>query len=391
MSKRANKEGTISKRSDNRWEIKYYDNDDKRRTAYAKTQAEAREKLKELKNKVDSGVNIAKSGTLFVEWLKTWLENYAKPSVKHSTYISYYTYIFKHIEPTFPKISLKDLQPEHLQRFLVQKLKSGRLDGTSGGLSNNTVHKMKVMIGTALRQAIHNGMANRNIADMVKLPNVLQQEMRVLDLKEQNKLEDTCLKSNDLAAFGIYLSLNTGMRLGEILGLTWENIDLKKGIISVKQTLNRLMVFNKETKTEIEIGTPKSKTSRREIPLFDDCSLKLMEYKKRQDEHIKKLNGAFKNLGFVFTTPLGKYIEPKTFQDLFKRQIKAAGIKDANFHAMRHTFATRSLEAGMDIYVLSRILGHAQASTTLNKYGHALPDHKKSSMDKLEQYRKKTS
>jgi integrase len=250
---------------------------------------------------------------------------------------------------------------------------------------------MKVMIGTALKQAIHNGMANRNIADMVKLPNVLQQEMRVLDLEEQNALEDICLKSNDLAAFGIYLSLNTGMRLGEVLGLTWENIDLKKGIISVKQTLNRLMVFNKATKTEIEIGTPKSKTSRREIPLFNDCRIKLMEYKKRQDEHIKKLNGAYENLGFVFTTPLGKYIEPKTFQDLFKRQIKAAGIKDANFHAMRHTFATRSLEAGMDIYVLSRILGHAQASTTLNKYGHALPDHKKSSMDKLEQYRKKTS
>lgn len=390
MAKRANKEGTIAKRTDGRWEIKYYDIDDIRRTAYAKTQADAREKLKDLKNQVDNGIDVTKSGTRFVDWLKTWLEVYSKPSIKLSTYGSYHTYIYKHIEPYFPKVLLKDLKPELLQKFLNDKLKGGRLDNENGGLSNNTVRKIKVMIGTALKQAINNSLINRNIADMVKLPNIEQQEMRVLSIKEQNALEEVCLSSSNLAAFGVYLSLNTGMRLGEILGLTWQNIDLSKGIIYVRQTLNRLKVYDSNKKTIIEIGTPKTKTSRRDIPIFESCRQKLFEYKERQDKHIASMDGAFNDQGFVFATPLGKYFEPKTFQDMFKRQVKLAKINDTNFHATRHTFATRSIEAGMDILVLSRILGHAQASTTLNKYGHALPDHKKNSMDKLEAYRNKT-
>lgn len=391
MAKRANKEGTLSKRSDGRWEIKYYDADGKRRTAYAKTQALAREKLKELHQLVDSGIDVSKIGVKFTDWLQTWLETYAKPTVRLSTYGSYHTYIHKHIIPGFPKTTLKDLKPEQLQKFLNGKLVGGRLDDKGGGLSNNTVRKMKVMIGTALKQAVNNGMINRNIADMVKLPEIGQHEMRVLSLEEQNTLEQTCFLSSDLAAFAVYLALNTGMRLGEILGLQWQYVDLENGIIHVRQTLNRLMTHTGEKKTAIELGIPKTKCSRRDIPMFADCVEKLKDYQKRQQEHIQSLDGVYDDRGFVFATPVGRYIEPKTFQDLFKRQVKTAGIKDANFHATRHTFATRSLEAGMDIMVLSRILGHAQPSTTLNKYGHALPDHKRTSMDKLAEYRRKTA
>ena len=391
MSKRANHEGTISKRKDNRWEIKFYDAGGIRRTAYAKTQTEARDKLKALQGDVDNNIDISQNKTIFTEWLKTWLETYAKPTIRLSTYGSYYTYIYKHIEPDFPKVALKDLKPEQLQKFLNDKLNGGRLDRGEGGLSENTVRKIKVMIGTALIQAINNCMINRNIAEMVKLPKIEQKEMRVLSIDEQNALEEVALTSKDLSAFGIYLSLNTGMRLGEILGLQWENIDLKKGIIHVRQTLNRLNAFDGLTKTIIELGPTKTQFSRRDIPLFQECKVYLADYKRKQDEHIASLEGTYNDMNFVFATPLGRYIEPKTFQDLFKRQIKTANIADANFHAMRHTFATRSLEAGMDILVLSKILGHAQASTTLNKYGHALPDHKQTSMDKLAAYRKKTS
>lgn len=219
MAKRANKEGTLSKRSDGRWEIKYYDANGKRRTAYAKTQALARDRLKELHQLVDSGVDVSQINVKFTDWLQTWLETYAKPTVRLSTYGSYHTYIHKHVIPHFPKTTLKDLKPEQLQKFLNSKLLGGRLDDKGGGLSNNTVRKMKVMIGTALKQAFNNGMVNRNIADMVKLPEIDQREMRVLSLDEQNALEQTCVVSSDLAAFAVYLALNTGMRLGEILGL----------------------------------------------------------------------------------------------------------------------------------------------------------------------------
>lgn len=337
------------------------------------------------------GMDVQGQNMLFSEWLKIWLREYAFPSVKLSTYGSYHTYIHKHIIPTFPKVSLKELRPDHLQKFLNHKLQSGRLDNGEG-LSANTVRKINVMIGTALRQALHSNLVSRNVADMVKLPPIDQQEMRVLSMEEQHRLEEACLQSPDLAAMGVYLSVNTGMRLGEILGLTWDDVDLQNGIIYVRQTLNRLKVYdtigeaNAVARTVIEIGTPKSKHSKREIPLFEACRNNMLLYQSKQREAIQKLDGAYEDMGYVFATPLGRYMEPKTFQDLFKRQVAASGIADANFHALRHTFATRSLEAGMDILVLSRILGHAQPSTTLNKYGHALPDHKRSSMAGLGEY-----
>ena len=138
--------------------------------------------------------------------------------------------------------------------------------------------------------------------------------------------------------------------------------------------------------TEIVIRSPKSTTSRRDIPLFDELREGLMTYRRKQKEMMEAFDTDYDDKGYIFCNSMGNVFDPKVFEELFKRALKAAGLEDINFHALRHTFATRALEAGMDVKVLSSILGHAQASTTLNLYAHALPDHKWASMEKMSGY-----
>lgn len=190
--------------------------------------------------------------------------------------------------------------------------------------------------------------------------------------------------------------MNTGVRLGELIGFQWPDLNYKKHSIRVRRTVGRLQKVDENGNllkkvdgvktTEIVIRTPKSATSQRDIPLFDELWDGLMEYRDKQREMFDALGIPFDEKGFIFCNALGNVYDPRVYEDLFKRTLKAAGLDDIKFHALRHTFATRALEAGMDIKVLSAILGHAQASTTLNLYGHALPDHKKNSMEKMRSF-----
>ena len=188
-------------------------------------------------------------------------------------------------------------------------------------------------------------------------------------------------------------AVNTGLRLGELLGLQWKDVNKKEHCIHIRRTLGRLQKVDEKgrlvqksagvTSTEIVVRSPKSDLSKRKIPLFDELWKDLMAYKEKQDALKDTLGKAYHDEDYVFATPLGAACDPKVYQTLFKRVVADAGIEPTNFHALRHTFATRALESGMDIKVLSTILGHAQASTTLNLYAHALPDHKKDSMEKM--------
>lgn len=238
------------------------------------------------------------------------------------------------------------------------------------------------MIHSALKQAYKNGLVNKNVSELLTLPKQKGKEMRVLSLNEQKALQ-TAVQGERLG-IGIIISLYTGIRLGELLGLKFDDIDFEAETITIRRTLNRLKVFdNPDKKTDIVIGEPKSIKAKRIIPLQDFLIPLLKTHRiKILTERMKVLN-MYKNDGFVICNEFGGYIEPRTYQDFFKRMLKKAGIENTNFHTLRHTFATRALETGFDVKVLADILGHADASTTLNKYAHALPDHKKTSMEKL--------
>ena len=224
----------------------------------------------------------------------------------------------------------------------------------------------------------------------------LGMERLLLTLEEQAALHSAADRSITPAAFGIIFTLSTGIRLGELLGLQWGDLDYENQAIRIRRTVGRLQRIDESGQlipkglgiptTEIVARSPKSKNAQRTIPLFPKVWNDLMIYRDKQKDLFTLLGIAPTSTTPIFSTPLGLMYEPRTYEDLFKRTLKEAKVSDINFHALRHTFATRALEAGMDIKVLSSILGHAQASTTLNLYAHALPDHKRVSMEKMGEF-----
>lgn len=384
--KKSNGEGSIVKREDGRYMARYT-LDGKRYTIYGATFEDVRVQLTEVLANNDKGTHITPSHYTVSQWLREWLVTYALPTVKQSTYISYESYVRLHLEPALGTSKLTALTIEQLQRFYNQKKQS---------LSVKSLRNIYNMLHACLDQAVINGHLLRNPIQGVKLPSVPKKEITILSPTEQATLHAAANTSPTLSAFGIIFTLSTGIRLGELIGLQWGDLDYANHTIHIRRTVGRLQRIDETGKlipkspgiptTEIVARSPKSANARRTIPLFPQVWNDLMVYYNKQQEMLWTQGIPLTPTTPIFPTPLGIVYEPRTYEDLFKRTLKAAGLPNINFHALRHTFATRALEAGMDIKVLSSILGHAQASTTLNLYAHALPDHKKTSMEKMESF-----
>lgn len=390
--KKANGEGSISKRSDGRYMARYTI-DGKRKTIYGSTHEDVRTKLNEILNEIAKGLYIPPKKDTVGMWLREWLVTYALPTVKQSTYISYEGYVRIHLEPELGHIKLTSLTTEEIQRFFNKKYR-----GYQGakGLSPKTLKNMYNMFNSTLEQAVINNRLIRNPLRGVKLPSATKKEIDILSAEDQKLLQKAATQSEELPAFGVILTLSTGVRLGELLGFQWGDINMKKHTIRVKRTVGRLQKVDEDgnlmskgsgkATTELVVRSPKSTTSQREIPLFDELWNELMTYRDKQREMLDAFGVTFTDTTHIFCMPTGRVYDPRTYEDLFKRTLRAAALPSINFHALRHTFATRALEAGMDVKVLSSILGHAQASTTLNLYAHALPDHKRDSMEKMRSF-----
>lgn len=387
--KKANGEGSVSKRSDGRYMARYTV-DGKRKTIYGSTHEEVRRKLNEQLNLVAKGIYVADTKGSFGQWLREWLTTYALPTVKQSTYISYEGYVRLHLEPELGKIKLTSLTTEQLQRFFNKKYRG---TSTQKGLSAKTLKNIYNMLNAVLNQAIANKKLTYSPLPGVKLPSNKKKKMRVLEPEEQIALHLAAKKSETLAAFGIIFTLNTGVRLGELVGFQRKDLNYRTHSIDVQRTLGRLQkvdedgnLLKKETgvkTTELVIRSPKSDEAVRNIPLFAEVWNDLIDYLAQVDDMLDALGVPHNKETPIFCTPLGTFYDPRTYEDLFKRTLKAAELDNINFHALRHTFATRALENNMDVETLSSILGHAQASTTLNMYGHALPNHRKKSMERM--------
>ena len=381
--KKANKEGSIVKRKDGRF-MGRYTLDGKRYAIYGATFEEVRIKLTDKISNIDKGVHSINFECAISTWLREWLELYALPTVKQSTYVSYESYVRLHLIPELGKSKLSSLSIEQLQRFFNKKQKQ---------LSPKSLRNIYNMLHNCLEQAVINRHLTYNPLHGVKLPPVPKKEITILSLSDQNILHSAVITSNTPVAFGIIFTLSTGLRLGELLGLQWNDLDSTNHSIHIRRTVGRILkvdesgnLIKKEAgipTTEIVTRSPKSKTAQRVIPLFSEVWRDLMSYRNRQQEMLQTAGVPLTPSTPIFSTASGTVYEPRTYEDLFKRTLKSANLPNINFHALRHTFATRALEAGMDIKVLSSILGHAQASTTLNLYAHALPDHKRVSMEKM--------
>ena len=198
----------------------------------------------------------------------------------------------------------------------------------------------------------------------------MSKELTVLNVDDQRKLKEFLIKQKTSTSIGILLSLYTGMRIGEVCALSWEDVDLDDNIIFVRHTVSRVKSNSGKRKTELILDEPKTRSSKREIPI----PLYLTDVLKRYRENSHST--------FVISNYDG-FSDPRTYDIKFHSILKECGINSVNYHTLRHTFATRCVEAGVDIKTLSEILGHANVSVTLNTYVHSSMDLKRKQIEKL--------
>jgi integrase len=277
--------------------------------------------------------------------------------------------IRRHIKPTLGHVLLTKLKPGELQQLYADKLEKGRTDET-GGLSSQTVRHIHNVLHGALKQAMREGLVNRNVAQATSPPKLVRtEEMNPLSRKQVTQFLSTLAGERLEAAF--LLDLATGLRRGELLALRWSDLNLERGTLQVRKSLSRVKQDDGTTRLEFsDVKTPKS---RRLIPLPDEAVRELRAHKARQNQEKLKLGEAYQDRGMVFATVLGGPIEPRNFHRRWTELLKKAGIPHTRFHNLRHTFATILLEAGEHPKVVQEMLGHSKVSMTLDTYSHVVP------------------
>ena len=253
------------------------------------------------------------------------------------------------------------------------------------GLSPKTLRNYHMALHKCLQQAVKERLLIYNPCDAVTLPSGEKPEIVVFTNDQQRAL----VQASYCHRYGVFIRLDlcTGLRMGELLALKWEDIDFSTAQLHVRRTINRLAKYEAhdgENKTEIVFGTPKTKNSRRTIPLTRTMADELTRWKQQQAQDKIRAGDKYTADGFIVTNEFGHYFEQKTFKDYYDRLLKDADIGHFTFHALRHTFATRALERGMDYKTLSSILGHYSVAFTMDTYVHSMDEHKRREMDKMD-------
>lgn len=294
------------------------------------------------------------------EWLADWLNFYVKSSAKERTYLKYRRHTRKYILPYFGEADMSDLTPKRLQGLVVTLM--------NGTLAASTITSIVSVLKNSLRCAEQCGVVKTQFSDAVKCPKVNEKKIESFTKSEQQKIERYIQGSKKRNLFGVKLCLYTGLRIGELLALKWEDIDFINSTLTISKSCHDGWVNGSYVKI---IDTPKTASSARIIPIPPPLVNDLKELKKISPSD------------FVVSghTPYGA--EVRSYQRTFENLLKKLQIPHKGFHSLRHTFATRALEVGMDVKTLSEILGHRSTSITLNRYAHSMWEHKTEMMNKL--------
>lgn len=302
----------------------------------------------------------------YKDWICEWLDDYVKPIVKEKTYLNYSVMLRTHILPAIGELELDELTLPVLQSFVFNMSDHGNAK-TGGGLSPSTVSMIEGVVERSLNFAVEIGLIERHCAAHVRCPRVNGKKVECFSLSEQRKIEEDILKSSCDKRIGILLCLYTGMRIGELMALRWCDIDFDRCVITVNATCRDGFLDGRVIKI---IDLPKTATSKRAIPVPHQIMPYLRELKKRG------------NCEFVINNN-GNIISVRGYQKSFSVLLKRLQIAHKGFHSLRHTFATRALECGMDVKTLADILGHKNPNITLNRYAHSMMEHKVAMMDRV--------
>lgn len=386
--KRGNGEGSIYRRENGVWAalIPYFDpasGTKKRMYLSGKTKKEVQEKLLKVEQQKNTGHLTAPSKITVKEWMTTWVNDYIKSHLRPTTYSLYKTMINAYIIPHLGALQLNKLQTADLQHFYQHLLEEGRIkkskqQDTEGqenkkaelppGLAPKTVHRIHQIINSALKQALAEHKIPFNPCDSARPPKPTTRPIQPLSAEQVQIF----LKSiKDDWFYPVFITeLGTGLRRGELLGLKWEDVDLKAATIQIRRSL---VVVDGRPELQEDV---KTKTSKRNIPLPAEAVKILKKYKAKQAELLLTLGYKVTGDDLVFTWQDGRPIDPGYIQKHFSKLLESAKLPHIRFHDLRHTFATLLLEAGEHPKVVQELLGHSNISTTLDLYSHVVPSMK---------------
>lgn len=365
----------IYKRKDGRWEGRYVKARVEARTrfgyVFGRTYRETRLRLAEARaawaRRPDDALPkpTEARATLF-EISVLWLDSLAQ-SLKESTMVKYRDYLRRYILPRFGALDMNAINDRDVAAFCRTLLFEG--GEQKRGLSTKTTTEVLRVVKSLQRYAAQAGYATGYSAcGFAVRQNV--RPIRIFSVDEQTRLQAGLAEGGTLSHLGVLLCLLTGLRLGELCALRWDDISLAERRLAVRRTLQRIRDDGAAApRTKIVITEPKSVCSARVIPLPEALCA--------------RLSGAYRAGAYFLTGDAEKYVEPRTMQNRFKAILRACGVAAANFHMLRHTFATRCVEAGFDPKCLSAILGHANVNITLNRYVHPTMEMKRKNMEKL--------
>src|SRR5215469_14187592 len=354
--KRANSEGSLSKRTDGLWKARITLEDGTRRSFYAKTRQEAARKLADVLRERDKGIPVAGGRQTVGQYLMSWLQ-VTKPTIRPRTWARYEQYVRVHTLPSLGHVALSKLTAQQVQHLYASRLEQE--------LSTTSVHHLHTVLHKALDAAVRLDLVARNVCDLVDPPRMRHVEMTTLSEEQARMLLAAALDDRLEALF--VLALATGMRQGELLALKWRDVDLAGGTLQVRATLQH-------TADGFVFSEPKTANSRRRVALPRRVQAALVCHSARQAEERRRTGPGWHDLDLVFPTPTGEPMDGyNVLRQSFFPLLARAGLPRMRFHDLRHTAATLLLGRGINPKIVSEMLGHARIAITLQLYSHVTP------------------
>jgi integrase len=352
---RGRNEGSIHQRANGTWRAQV-SLDGKRLGYTAKTRRECQNWIKKTIGEIDHGLTFTSTTVTLGEYMQSWLDS-TKVSKRQNTWKSYEQLARNYVIPKLGKIKLKDLRPDQIQEFYNHLL--------ADNVGAYSIIKIHILLHSAIEHAIKLGLANHNAIDAAQPPKPPSKEMKVLEESQVSQML-VAARGTRLEAL-LHLTVATGMRQMELLGLKWTDLDWNRQTLKVERQLER------STIDQVRFVQPKTNYGRRSLALGDQTIAVMRRHYERQNEERKAAGECWSEFGLIFTTKTGTPINFRNLVRDFKLLLQNAGLPSIRFHDLRHTAASLMLNHDIPVIVVSRRLGHAKPSITLDVYGHLFP------------------